>query len=124
MKSKQSFLSDIVKTWKVNMEPEFRGFRCGVCQQSLEKAYHYTLDSKEYLVSVHLCEKCQKDINIEADLFVLPTAQAGDEEGGFKAFQCDTCDTELTESYHVWNKEGSKLIETHLCKSCGNEIYD
>jgi hypothetical protein len=108
-------LEDIVKTWTPKMEPEFRGFRCGVCQQSLEKAYHYTLDSKEYLVPVHVCETCQKDTKIEGGL-------SADEAGEYKAFQCDRCHSEVTEAYHIWKKDGTKLTETHLCKVCGDQI--
>ena len=57
-------LEEIVKTWKPNLEPEFRGFRCGVCQKTIEKAWHHKLDSAEYLVTVHLCEDCDKKENL------------------------------------------------------------
>jgi len=105
MNDKQELLTKIVKTWNINMEPEFRGFRCAQCQQYNTKAWHHQLDSEEYLVPVHLCKNCQKESNIEG--------------GEFKAFQCDTCDVELAEAWHVWNKEDGKLVETHLCKTCG-----
>jgi protein-arginine kinase activator protein McsA len=91
------------------MKPEFRGFRCAMCQEYIAKAWHHKLDSSEYLVSVHLCENCQKSSNIEGGLF--------------KPFRCDKCAKELTEVYHVWNKENGRLIEIHYCKSCGEEKY-
>ena len=105
----QKTLLEIVKTWQPSAKPEFRGFRCAKCQEYITKAWHYKLDSEEYLVPVHLCKKCQEGSNITG--------------GEWKAFQCDKCDAEFTEAWHVWNKEGDRFIETHFCKSCG-EKYD
>ena len=84
MDNKQEFLTKIVKAWKPSMKPEFRGFRCAICQEYITKSWHHELESEEYLVPVHLCEKCQEESNIE--------------DGEFKAFQCDKCGTELYNS--------------------------
>jgi len=101
-------LRDIVETWNPNENPEFRGFRCGLCQKSIKKAYHHTLNSKEYVVPVHLCENCQETSNIKG--------------GEYKAFSCDKCGTEFTEAWHVWNNKDGRLVENHYCKPCGTEI--
>jgi len=103
-------LTEIVKTWKPNIGAEFRGFRCGMCQNPLkDKAWHNALHSADYAVTVHLCDNCQKSSNME--------------EGRYTAFICDKCGAEITQAWHIWNKEGSKLTETHLCKACGQETY-
>ena len=105
MDSDQEFLIQIVKKWNPNTEPEFRDFRCGMCQKEVKEARHHVLDSDEYQVTVHLCDECE--------------ASSGILKGEWKPFWCDKCKTQLTRAYHVWNTEGGKLMETHLCKSCG-----
>jgi protein-arginine kinase activator protein McsA len=108
MKDTQKFLENIVQTWTPNMEPEFRGFRCGKCQEYMQQAWHYQLDSAEYLAPVHLCDTCQKE--------------AGIGNGEYKSFQCDACTQEFTEMWHVWTKENGRLVERHYCTSCGPKV--
>lgn len=43
---KQELLLKIVKTWSLNQNPEYRGFRCANCQEYIKKAWYHRLKKK------------------------------------------------------------------------------
>jgi hypothetical protein len=53
----------IVKSWNINPNPEYRGFRCASCQRKMHKAWHVWLNSDGYKLEVHFCRKCFADLN-------------------------------------------------------------
>lgn len=55
----------IVKTWKIKLTPEYRGFRCGKCQKPIRKAWHVWLDKGRYKLEVHFCKKCFREVKYE-----------------------------------------------------------
>src|SRR5581483_9468985 len=55
----QRFLLEIVKKWRINPIPEYRGFRCGCCQKYITRAWHHLLATGGFLCPVHLCESCE-----------------------------------------------------------------
>lgn len=97
-------LLSIVKTWKVNPKPEYRGFRCADCQKYIRKAWHHFLDYGGYKVPVHFCNACQKKL--------------GSKEPKFKSFTCDKCKKNIFKAFHIWMKKGNILVENHYCKKC------
>jgi len=52
----------IVKSWKINPVPEYRGFRCAKCQRFMRKAWHVWLNHKGYKLEVHFCKECFKKL--------------------------------------------------------------
>lgn len=107
--NKQQNLLKIVKLWKVNLTPEYRGFRCADCQRYLYKAYHHFLDYGVFKAPVHFCHKCQKKFSPANDI-------------KHKIFTCDNCGRNLYKSFHVWTKRNKKLTEEHYCKSCWKNL--
>lgn len=97
-------LVSIVKSWRINLKPEYRGFRCADCQKYIRGAWHHQLDSEGYKVEVHFCKSCQE--------------KPGLSKTKFKSFTCDICKRNMFKSFHVWTKKGKILIESHYCKKC------
>jgi len=106
---KQKVLLRIVKTWKINNKPEYRGFRCADCQKYIHRAWHYFLKTGGYRTPVHFCNLCQ------AKLSTL-------NKGIYKVFTCDNCGKKMYKAWHVWTKKGKVLSEAHFCKECGKKL--
>ena len=104
----QQILLKIVRTWRINFQPEYRGFRCADCQRYLHKAFHHHLKYGGFDTPAHFCRKCQAKIGL-----------AG---GILKAFTCDQCGRHMFKSFHVWNKKSKVMIETHFCKDCFRKL--
>ena len=60
---KQQSLLAIVQSWNITTIPEYRGFRCGLCQRYINEAWHHMLTTGGYLVPDHLCEGCEGAFN-------------------------------------------------------------
>lgn len=101
----------IVKTWKINMNPEYRGFRCANCQTYMKKAWHYSLSEGGYNTPVHFCPDCS-----------LKFSAILGKTGIYKNFTCDKCGKKMQKAYHVWKKKGKTLEENHFCKECGADM--
>jgi len=57
----QQKLLEIVQTWRLSEQPEYRGFRCANCQEYKNQAWYHWLNSGEYKLPVHMCnENCEK----------------------------------------------------------------
>ncbi len=48
----------VVKKWKISNKPQYRPFRCALCQKKMRKAWHVWLKESGYKVEVHFCRKC------------------------------------------------------------------
>ncbi|HEY7350768.1 MAG TPA: hypothetical protein VH599_20835 [Ktedonobacterales bacterium] len=56
----QQRLLAIVRAWHPSAFPEYRGFRCALCQASINEAWYHWLQTDEYHIPVHLCnERCE-----------------------------------------------------------------
>ncbi len=95
----QQKLLQIVQTWNISKNPQYRRFRCGNCQNLLKNnVWHYQLNSGGFSTLVHLCNDCETSFNF----------------GILKPLTCDKCgiNLEIDEEgypigYHVWeNKRG------------------
>lgn len=100
----QKILLKIVKTWNINPNPEYRGFRCANCQKYMHKAWHHQLNYGGFKTPVHFCNRCERKFSSK--------------RGIYKIFTCDRCNKNHFKMYHVWSKKGKNLVETHFCKSC------
>lgn len=100
----QKILLKIVKTWKITLTPEYRGFRCADCQRYLHKAFHHQLNYGGFNTPVHFCKNCHKKSNL-ADVIL-------------RSLTCDNCARNMFKAYHIWAKKGKNMIETHYCKEC------
>lgn len=147
----QSTLLCIVKSWDIQSQPEYRGFRCGGCQKFLEKeAWHYLLHSGGYIFPLHFCDQCHE--KIENNKFETPSAVSHaninshysspaiaafenivhswdfNQKSVKKEFQCDNCGMSLVDhnkaqGYHVWwRREDKTLVELHFDKDCGEKL--
>ncbi len=110
----QKILLQIVKTWKINLTPEYRGFRCANCQKYIRQAWHYHLRTGGYHTPVHFCNACKEKIKPSR---VKET---------YKPFTCDKCGDKMRQAWHIWQKKNSILSESHFCKKCHTRgiIYD
>lgn len=57
----QKQLQTIVESWDITSKPEYRGFRCGLCQKYKNEAWYFLLDTTKFLVPVHLCDNGCKE---------------------------------------------------------------
>jgi hypothetical protein len=58
----QSRLLAIVESWNLSPFPEFRGFRCAVCQNfTKDGAWHHWLHEDGYRTPVHFCDACEEN---------------------------------------------------------------
>jgi HAD superfamily hydrolase (TIGR01549 family) len=103
----------MVKTWDINPNPEYRGFRCAKCQKYIKKAWHCYLKAGGYRTPVHFCNACQKKL-------VKTTSK---EQSVYKTFTCDKCGGKMHRAYHIWLTEKGILKEIHLCKECANRFF-
>lgn len=55
----QNILLDIVGTWKISKNPEYRGFRCANCQKYNNVAWYHWLNDGGFKLPVHLCKNCE-----------------------------------------------------------------
>ena len=138
----QKILLKIVQTWNIKPNPEYRGFRCANCQKYMHKAWYHWLKIGGFLGSVHFCNRCEKGFNngnikitnpqvkIDRSIFLkypdkvkeLLTKTANkfpiNDKAKYKIFTCDKCGENHFKMYHVWNKQGLDLVETHFCSNC------
>jgi RNase P subunit RPR2 len=146
---KQDALFRIAQTWNLNLEPEYRGFRCANCQRYIAKAWHHWLSSRGYRNPVHLCQQCEaaykkgeiavkgpkrpvlmsrffKNLsgNVRAKLKRISRQWHLGERPVYKTFACDQCRKPLRKAYHVWAHLDKNLTETHLCRHCGKILLE
>ncbi len=107
---KKDILLKIVQTWRLNKEPEYRGFRCANCQKYIHKAWHRWLKTGGFKTPVHFCNDCEKKIKL---LQI---------KGIYKTFTCDKCSKKMRKSWHVWIEKDNVLVEDHFCKKCGDKL--
>lgn len=100
----------IVKSWNINMNPEYRGFRCANCQKYIKKAWHYLLSGGYFNTPVHFCANCNTKFSKNLKNNSI-----------YKNFTCDKCGKKMQKAWHVWQKKGKTLKENHFCKECGEE---
>ena len=142
MDPKSKILLEIVKTWKINKKPEYRGFKCAYCQRYIHKAYHYWLDSDKYKTPVHFCRKCRKKLETDqlqeirsrsvfkrSDLHksftqeylkIIERWNTGSKPR-YKNFTCDSCGKNMRKAYHLWLNIKNRSVEIHLCRKCGSK---
>lgn len=107
MHNQKTFLK-IVQTWKISYTPEYRGLRCADCQRYMHKAYHHFLNYGGFKCPVHLCQECEAKFRKDG----------GKGKSEYRIFTCDRCSINHFKMFHVWDKQGSTLIEAHFCKNC------
>ncbi|MDE2019528.1 MAG: hypothetical protein KGJ13_04225 [Patescibacteria group bacterium] len=115
---KQIRLQEIVSRWEPHAEAEFRGFRCGRCDEPLlEGAYHHLLDSSGYLVWVHLCGHCDRTFKTEPDseLEIVP----GISREHFHPFFSKYAETVLDRIAARWNPAARTGFGEFTCDLCG-----
>jgi hypothetical protein len=142
----QSILLKIVESWDISATPEYRGFRCAVCQRPIFKAWHHWLTHGGYATPVHLCRRCEPSLSPRKILPPKPNASSSqaaiarcsDEITGvlirllkasesckfpeYRSLTCDRCGRIVRKAYHLWcEREGTKS-ELHMCKYCGNVL--
>ena len=100
----QEKLQNIVKKWETKEKPEYRIYRCANCQTSIRKASQYLLNNKNFVVTVHLCKKCN-------NFLIFPKIK-------IKDFKCDACSKSVFKSWHIWSNKNNQKTEKHLCKNC------
>ncbi len=143
---KQDVLLRIVRTWRLNPKPEYRGFRCANCQRYLRRAWHHWLTSSRYRTPVHLCQSCEslfrqdklkvrgarrlaiksrfyKNFSLKVKGQLRKFLGRTSTRPVYKGFTCDKCKTSLQKAYHIWSFLRGSLNELHLCKRCGDKIF-
>lgn len=143
----QKTLLTIVKNWRINLRPEFRGFRCAVCQEYVEAAWHYWLAICGFITSVHFCNTCNQKLktnqlelknskteksitkiqygkNLENKLREIRETWQTKEPPKFKEFTCDKCMNPLpnAQGYHAWFSGDGLISEFHFDRKCAHEI--
>ena len=142
MNQKSKILLKIVKTWKINKKPEYRGFRCAYCQQYMNKAYYYWLDNSEYKTPVHFCRRCREKLesgqfqeirscsplktpglekNFSQEYLKIIEKWNTRSEPRYKTFICDSCGKNMHKAYHIWLNIKNCLVEIHFCRKCGDK---
>jgi len=138
-------LLQIVQTWNLNPNPEYRGFRCANCQKYMRKAWYHWLTEGGYKTPVHFCNDCEEKfksnkIKINKPKIVINRSRfklSGEKKDElmrlpkkwntkvrpiYKMFTCDSCNRDMYRAYHIWLTEKGNLIEVHLCKKCGEKM--
>lgn len=146
----QSVLKNIVESWNISEIPEYRGFRCALCQKYLTRgAWHHWLHEDGYLTPVHFCDTCEKatdgvlaeeaamnavDRNSSGMKFSESAERMLEEMSArwnvrapavFKEFTCDRCGKPLegAKGYHLWRNKKGVLTEYHLHRDCAKGIF-
>ena len=142
----QKILLKIVKTWKINPKPEYRGFGCANCQKPIRKAWYHWLNQGGYKLPVHFCNRCEKKFrlnkievkkpvvkvnkskfikfpeNIKTKLQKVVRKWNTKSEPIYKTFVCDNRGKKMFKAYHIWFILKETLIEVHFCKQCGDRM--
>jgi len=142
----QETLLKIVRTWNLKPKPEYRGFRCANCQKYMRKAWHHWLAKGGYKTPVHFCHVCQEEFRsgririnkgkakVDKSEFKFPIKEKGrliklsgkwevEAKPIYRMFTCDECNKDMYKAYHIWLTERGSLIEIHLCKECGDKLF-
>lgn len=143
----RNLLLQIVQTWNIKQKPEYRDFKCAVCQKYIRKAFYYLLNYGGYKTFLHFCKKCQKKINSEKIKIKKPEIKFNRKKFGlqfekeftsfckkivqkwqnkktpiYQSFICEKCKKSIIKAYHIWINLSGALSEIHLCKNCGNKL--
>ena len=105
----KNVLLQIVRTWKINEKPEYRGFRCAKCQKYIDKAWHRWLRTGGFETPVHFCNNCEANLKLKT-------------KGIYKTFTCDKCGKKMHKAWHVWTEKDRMMSEAHFCKECGKKL--
>jgi protein-arginine kinase activator protein McsA len=137
----QENLLKIVQTWHIKNKPEFRGFTCGNCGRILRRAWHHWLNIGSFKTPVHLCNRCQRRLNIKSKKTKIDKSKIGNVLSGkikavkriidnwkvkakptHKVFSCDICGKNIYKAYHIWLNLDNTLSEIHLCRKCEKSL--
>lgn len=142
----QKILLKIVKTWKINSKPEYRGFGCASCQKPIRGAWYHWLATAGYKTPVHFCNRCEKKFRLNEIEVKKPIVKVDkskfikfpenvksklqkavhkwniQSKPIYKIFICDNCGKNMFKAYHIWNIQKGALVEVHFCRQCGNKI--
>lgn len=151
IKFTESDLLRIVRSWDIKRIPEYRGFRCAICQRYVYKAWHYWLLNQYFRTPVHICKVCQNNPkmpegqksshtsvqicsntswnswneHLSGNLIDILTSTAKswrrDQRVVYRQPTCDSCSHTVHKAFHIWFRTGAALNEGHLCTRCSDE---
>lgn len=116
----QNLLLEIVHSWNISPTPEYRSFRCAVCQEYKNEAWHHWLRSGGYLVPVHLCnDTCEPAFRSGSLLLAsVPPATPPTLTNPYSPKAMGTFD-ELIEE---WNSLAAPVLRAFTCDLCEKEL--
>lgn len=118
----QRLLLKIIGTWQPNNNPEYRGFRCGICQKYINKGWHHWLYSDNYLLPIHICIDCEPNLDIEnITLAHRKVIKKGSiiNNNIFK----ETAIRRLTEIIKSWRLYKKPKLKIFSCDECGKDLF-
>jgi len=57
-------LSEVVKSWHIDITPKYRRYLCGNCLKEINRAWHIWFEQDGFKCEVHLCKKCGKEYGL------------------------------------------------------------
>lgn len=120
----QKPLLSIVQTWRPSEKPEYRGFRCGHCQQYKNEAWHHWLTIEDYLLPVHLCndtcEPALKNNELKVDMTKVKTIDRAMFGDGYKC--SDITSQRFNEIIATWSKAQKPILKAFSCDECKDDL--
>jgi hypothetical protein len=119
----QGLLLKIVKTWSINRDPEYRGFRCANCQQYQNKMWHHYLNSENFILPVHLCEKCEQDFQSGNILINSSNKPLIDVTNFLEGYQLDeNTRQEFRGIVEGWSLNSAPELKEFTCDKCKEKL--
>jgi hypothetical protein len=111
----QLILESIIASWKINPEPEYRGFRCANCQNYINEAFYHWLQNSHFFIPVHFCEHCQQLFE-NGELDEIPQRQSSADVHNFHAdYPGKKTFQQLVQS---WKPSSDKKLTSFYCDKC------
>lgn len=116
----QQLLLQIVQSWNIKSDPEYRGFRCAVCQEYRNKAWHHWLRSSGFLVPIHLCdETCEQAFQSETLTFASPPLEKTINLTNPYSLKATGTFEEILEE---WNTLAPPALKAFTCDLCEEKL--
>lgn len=120
----QKLLLQIIKAWRLSEQPEYRGFRCGNCQQYKNQAWYHWLNSGNYKLPVHLCDdKCEQLFQSE-QIKIDQAKRTGVDRNSFgKKYKYNRRAIErFRKIVTAWSKHKEPELKAFFCDECGRDL--
>jgi len=115
---------EIVQTWKLSENPEYRGFRCANCQEYKNQAWYHWANVGGYKLPVHMCnDRCEQEFK-SGQIKIDPSKRTTVDRNSFGntyKFQPETVER-FEQIVASWPEYKESQLKSFFCDLCNNNL--